>query len=211
MSCAFDLDHYRQLLDAIRAGGYRFASFDEEPRSGDLFLRHDVDLDLEAALTMSAVERDAGARATYFLMKTSVFYNLDSAEGARALEQLRADGHAVGLHPIWPSTETDDRFDRLLAWHNPDPAYMREPVDGLVNVMAEPYGANYRSDSNQGWREGCPHEELAAGDFDWLQLLIHPEIWVYPGGTMRETMEAMLDRERARRLEQLELDRIDLS
>ena len=27
LSCAFDLDHYRELLDAARAGGYRFADF----------------------------------------------------------------------------------------------------------------------------------------------------------------------------------------
>ena len=39
----------------------------------------------------------------------------------------------------------------------------------------------YRSDSNQHWRSGCPHEELRAGAFPWLQLLTHPEIWVYPG------------------------------
>ena len=39
----------------------------------------------------------------------------------------------------------------------------------------------YRSDSNQRWRFGCPHEELRAGAFPWLQLLTHPEIWVYPG------------------------------
>ena len=70
---------------------------------------------------------------------------------------------------------------------------------------------HYRSDSNQHWRSGCPHEELAAGAFEWLQLLTHPEIWVYPGGTMRETMLAMLDAERELRLDQLEADRIDLS
>ena len=48
----------------------------------------------------------------------------------------------------------------------------------------------YRSDSNQHWRSGCPHDELRAGAFEWLQLLTHPEIWVYPGATMGETMRA---------------------
>jgi hypothetical protein len=69
----------------------------------------------------------------------------------------------------------------------------------------------YRSDSNQRWRHGCPHEQLAARDFPWLQLLVHPEIWVYEGGTMAETMRSMLDAERARRLELLAEDRIDLA
>jgi len=70
---------------------------------------------------------------------------------------------------------------------------------------------HYRSDSNQHWRNGCPHEELAAGSIEWLQLLTHPEIWAYPGATMRETMLAMLDAERARDLERLAADRIDLT
>jgi hypothetical protein len=69
----------------------------------------------------------------------------------------------------------------------------------------------YRSDSNQHWRSGCPHRELAAGAFPWLQLLTHPEIWVYDGATMRETMESFLDSDRAARLEHLRRDRIDVS
>jgi hypothetical protein len=87
---------------------------------------------------------------------------------------------------------------------------MREPVDGLTNVMTAPWADVYRSDSNQHWRQGCPHEELRAAAFEQLQLLTHPEIWVYPGATMRETMLAMLDAERELRLRQLEADRIDL-
>ena len=78
--------------------------------------------------------------------------------------------------------------------------------------MADPWfdPETYRSDSNQHWRSGCPHEELRAGAFPWLQLLTHPEIWVYRGATMVETMNVMLDAERERRLEQLRADRIDL-
>jgi hypothetical protein len=88
---------------------------------------------------------------------------------------------------------------------------MREPVDGAVNVMEERFSSSYRSDSNQHWRSGCPHEDLGAGRLEWLQLLTHPAIWVYPGATMRETMLAMLDAERELRLVQLAEDRIDLT
>jgi len=213
MSCAFDLEHYRELLDAARAGGYRFAFFDREPAPGDLLLRHDVDLSLEAALTLAELEAEASAHATYFLMTRSVFYNLASPEGERAIARLRELGHRVGLHAVYPRLELDDRFDPVVAWHNPDPEFMAEPLDGAVNVMQTGYfdPNHYRSDSNQHWRNGCPHEELAAGSFEWLQLLTHPEIWAYPGATMRETMLAMLDAERARDLERLAQDRIDLT
>ena len=159
---------------------------------------------------MAELEADAGAAATYFLMTRSEFYNLDSASGEEAIERLRALGHRVGLHAVWPHVDRDARFDPVLAWHNPDPEYMREPVDGLVNVMEAPWADVYRSDSNQHWRQGCPHEELRDGAFERLQLLTHPEIWAYPGATMRETMLAMLEAERERRLEQLAADRIDL-
>jgi len=211
VSCAFDLGHYRELLEAAHAGGYRFSYFDHEPEAGDLLLRHDVDLSLEAALEMAEVEAEADAVATYFLMTRSEFYNLDAPSGVEAIERLRELGHRVGLHAVWPMVDHDERFDSVLAWHNPDPEYMREPVEGLVNVMEAPWADVYRSDSNQHWRQGCPHEELAAGAFERLQLLTHPEIWAYPGATMRETMLAMLDAERERRLEQLAADRIDLA
>jgi hypothetical protein len=213
MSCAFDLDHYRELVDAATAGGYRFAAFDREPQAGDVLLRHDVDLSLDAALEVAELEAQAGVQATYFLMTRSVFYNLASPEGERALARLRELGHRVGLHALHPHLDLDDRFDPVVAWHNPDPGFMREPIDGAVNVMQTPWfdPDRYRSDSNHHWRSGCPHEELAAGRFEWLQLLTHPEIWAYPGATMRESMLAMLDAERERDLERLLHDRIDLS
>ena len=212
MKCAFDLAHYGELLAAAKSGGYRFAGFDHEPAPGDLLLRHDVDLSLDAALTLAGLEAEAGVQATYFLMTQSIFYNLASPEGEHALGRLRELGHGVGLHAVYPRLELEDRFDPVVAWHNPDPEFMREPLDGAVNVMQPGYfdPDHYRSDSNQHWRSGCPDEELAAGSFEWLQLLTHPEIWAYPGETMRETMLAMLEAERGRDFERLADDRIDL-
>jgi len=210
VSYAFDLDHYRELLAAARTGGYRFSFFDRTPEPGDILLRHDVDLSLNAALEVAELEAESGAAATYFLMTRSEFYNLASPSGERALQRLRELGHRVGLHALWPRADLDERFDPVVAWHNPDPEYMREPVAGAVNVMEAPWADVYRSDSNQHWRQGCPHEELALGAFERLQLLTHPEIWVYEGSTMRETMLALLAAERERRLEQLRADRIDL-
>jgi len=212
LSCAFDLAHYADLLAAAKAGGYRFVFFDREPEAGELLLRHDVDLSLDAALELAELEAEAGAHATYFLMTQSIFYNLASREGERTLAGLRELGHRVGLHAVYPHLDLDDRFDPVVAWHNPDRDFMGEPLDGAVNVMQSGYfdPDHYRSDSNQRWRSGCPHDELAAGGFEWLQLLTHPEIWAYPGETMRETMLTMLDAERDRDLERLAEDRIDM-
>jgi hypothetical protein len=211
--CGFDLAHYGELLDAAAAGGYRCVRFDREPRPGDLFLRHDVDMSLAAAIAMAELEADRGVAATYFLMTRSQFYNLDSSDGERALTRLRELGHGVGLHAVHPDSTPDDRFDPVLAWHTPDPVWMSEPVDGVVNAYQPPWfdPDRYRSDSNQHWRHGCPHEELSDGAFSWLQLLIHPEIWVYEGATMRATMLSLIEAERAAMLRRMAENQIDLS
>jgi hypothetical protein len=216
--CAFTLDHYRTLLDAAQTGGYRFAGFDRPPADGDLIIRHDVDLSLEAAVRMAEVEADEGAWSTWFLMTRSVFYNLSSAEGEQAVVRLRELGGRIAHHAVWPRIDLDARFEPVVAWHNPEPAYQTAPIDGATNAMEAPWfdPARFRSDSNQQWKSrdrpvGCPHAELARGAHAWLHLNIHPEIWVYEGGTMRETMDSFLEAERAARIAQLEADRIDLS
>jgi hypothetical protein len=212
VSCPFDLEHYRELLQSAKQGGYRWAGFDRAPQAGDLILRHDVDLSLEAALAVAEVEAEEGAWSTWFLLTRSNFYNLDSAAGETAVARLRELGGRIAHHAVWPNVDLDDRFVPVVAWHNPDPEYMRAPIEGAANVMEAPFfdPEHYRSDSNQHWRHGCPHTQLAAGDFEWLQLLTHPEIWAYRGETMGETMRAFLDADRAVRLEHLRHDRIDL-
>ena len=212
MSCDFSFAHYRELLGAARQGGYRFAGFDRDPEPGDLILRHDVDLSLDAALQMAELEAAESAWSTWFLMTRSAFYNLASAEGERAIARLRELGHRIAHHAAWPNVDLDERFDAVLAWHNPDPDYMQTEVEGALNVMRAPFfdADHYRSDSNQHWRNGCPHLELAEGRFEWLQLLTHPEIWAYPGETMGETMRAFIAADAEARLELLRHDRIDL-
>ena len=213
MTCEFSVAHYGELLEAASKGGYRFAGFDRAPKRGDLILRHDVDLSLDAAIAMAELEAEAGVWSTWFLMTRSVFYNLASTEGERAIARLRGLGHRVAHHAVWPHVDLDDRFDPVVAWHNPDPTFMWTEIDGAASVMREPFfdTDRYRSDSNQHWRHGCPHDELAEGRFEWLQLLIHPEIWVYPGATMGETMRAFLAAEEKTRLELVRADRIDLT
>ena len=126
VTCAFDLAHYRELLEAAKAGGYRFAFFDREPEAGDLLLRHDVDLSLEAAIRLAELEAELGVRATYLLLKRSEFYNLAAPSGEAAIARLRELGHRVGLHAVWPEADWDERFDRVAArWWGPAVAARR--------------------------------------------------------------------------------------
>ena len=133
-------------------------------------------------------------------------------EGSAAIDRLRALGHRVGLHAVYPRVELDERFDPVVAWHNPDPEYMtcaarrRAQRDGArcgstrhVPVGLEPALALR-----------LPARGAPRGAFPWLQLLTHPEIWAYQGATMSETMSAMLDAERAWIWSGSRADRIDL-
>lgn len=216
--CDFSLEHYRELLESAKVGGYRFAGFDRPPREDDLIIRHDVDVSLDAAVRMAEVEAEAGAWSTWCLMTRSVFYNLLSPEGERAVARLRELGGRVAHHALHPYVDLDERFEPIVAWHNPELEYLSLPIEGATNVMGPEFydPPRFRSDSNHNWTyrgraSRCPHGELARGELDWLHLLVHPVIWVFDGGTMRETIESFLAAEREARLSHLHADRIDLS
>ena len=197
MSCAFDLDHYRELLEAARPAA-TLGALRLRAGGGDLFLRHDVDLSLEAALAMARLEHELGAHATYFLMRESVFYNLDSALGRDSIAELRDLGHAVCAARDLPARRQGRalRCRRRLAQPRPGVrARAGERLrqrhagavvhEGQVPLRLEPALA-----------ARLPARGAARRRVRWLQLLIHPEIWVYPGETMRETMHAMLEAKR---------------
>ena len=107
MSCDFSLAHYRELLRTAQAAGYGYAGFDRAPEAGDLILRHDVDVSLAAAITVAELEAEEGAWSTWLLMTRSIFYNLASVEGERAIERLRALGHRVAHHAVYPHADLD--------------------------------------------------------------------------------------------------------
>ena len=102
MTCAFTLEHYRELLGAARQGGYRFARFGEAPARGDLFLRHDVDLSLEAALeVLRAAGRCEGNEVEIHCALAEALHAAGEEEGARAaatrgLEVLHAAAVKLG-------------------------------------------------------------------------------------------------------------------
>ena len=96
MSCDFTLDHYRELLDAARAGGYRFAHFDRRARGRGICCSATTSTSRSTPRCgWPSSRRSAGASATYFLMTESVFYNLASSEGVAARSSASASS-AIG-------------------------------------------------------------------------------------------------------------------
>ena len=144
-------------------GGYRFAFFDRDPEPGDLFLRHDVDLSLDAAVGMAELEADAGATATYLLMTRERLLQPRLGRGrGRDRAPARARPPASGSTPPSRTSSSTTRFDPVLAWHNPEPRSCTSRSTAPSNAMEPRFFSpeHYRSDSNQHWRHGCPHAEL---------------------------------------------------
>ena len=176
MSCAFDLAHYRELLEAAQAGGYRFAHFDGAPGRGrpdPAPRRRPLARRRRSRWPSSRHERAPG---DVLPDDAIVFYNLDSTRGRRR-DRAAARARATASR-LTPSSRTRPRralrARRRLA--QPRSRVHARAVGRRVNVMQAPWfdPDHYRSDSNQHWRHGCPHDELARGAFEWLQLLTHP-------------------------------------
>ena len=69
-------------------------------------------------------------------MTRSVFYNLASSEGERAIARLRELGHRVAHHAVYPHVDLDDRFDPRRRLAQPrSRSTCRRRSTGAVNVM----------------------------------------------------------------------------
>jgi len=215
MTEPFTLEGYEALIAAMLARGYVLRSFaDAQPDERHLILRHDVDQSLEASVRLARCEAAAGWAATYFVLLRSEMYNLFSPAAARALAELRALGHAVGLH--LDCALYDGEFDALeiaaqresavleaileapvdmISFHRPAPGLV--PCDRVLAGRRNTYESQfvkemgYCSDSRGGWNRGHPLVHPAVAEGRALQLLTHAVWW---DGGARESPRQKLDR-----------------
>ncbi len=196
-ACPFTYDHYREILERLRAAGAAFIRFGEPLQERTVWLRHDVDLDPEATLPLAEVESALGATATYLFQVTSSLYNVLAPATAGVIRRLQELGHEVGLHlnlhAYTPgSSGPMDALARreagvlalvtgvpvrVVSFHRPAPAVLGQEIPGLISTYAPPYfrASKYLSDSEMHWREGCACHQ--AGSHLRLQLLTHAEWW----------------------------------
>jgi hypothetical protein len=198
---SFTIARYQSILDAAHAHGYSFGRFTEpEPRSpaAVVYLRHDIDNDIESARLMAELEARSGAVSTYLVMVRSVNYNPFTRANVARLRRIRELGHEVGLHFCSEEHEPGSlardpaaciRGDahllehalgapvRVFSFHNPSERDgFTVEVPGLVNAYAERFFADafYMSESNMHWRHGRPEDVLAAREHRVVQILVHP-------------------------------------
>jgi hypothetical protein len=202
----FSYDYYLRLLRAC-AGRFRLAPLRDyrEPSVADgpvMFLRHDVDVCLEAAVRLAEQEAEAGFTATYMFIPTSPLYDIVSAEGVARLRHIQELGHEVAIHfDILTSGVADPndgdallrRIDEQsalisnvtgapvesISFHRPLAIFLGGPdrLGGRVNAYSATLMQCYRSDSAGRWRNGNPLLELPQSAAPVAQLLTHPLWW----------------------------------
>lgn len=201
---------YRALLEALLERGYRVRGYDDvDPARPDLILRHDIDFWPEAALETSAIERDLGVSAIYFMLVGARVYDIDATETKDAIARLQADGHTVALHFDAARYDGDlDSLDRaaaaecatleqatgrpvpVISFHRPAPALLQHdaPLAGRPHAYQNRYfrEIGYCSDSRGKWRFGGPLDNDAVAAGRALQLLTHPIWWAHDDAGDRE-------------------------
>ena len=214
MTEEFSIRGYLSLVEKLRASGYTTTNFHEsDPEKRHLILRHDVDYDLESALTMAEAENAANIFSSYFLLVRSEFYNTLTPRGVTIVRRLQELGHEIGLHfdPSACQAHADHSFEdairtdcevleivtqtqiSLISFHRPGSQEVSSDavVAGLLNAYGDRFvrQTGYCSDSRGAWHYGHPLDHPSAKRGEALHLLVHPIWWV--GENMVEPEERL--------------------
>jgi hypothetical protein len=205
----WSLDKYCDLIDELTSGGRRLGWFSEPGDGSTILLRHDVDLDLDLALSHARAVAERSHFATYYFLLRGTTYNLLDEHGRDVVTVVRSLGHRVGLHvdaSLYPTTHLREgvlreisAFQGLvglaidsISFHRP----ATNPVDYDALQLPLPHSYErrffediaYVSDSRGSWNEP------ALPSSGSIQLLTHPIWWVGDHESSGERLQALLDR-----------------
>lgn len=197
----FTYKAYEAFLCLLKEHGYTttdYHNWEKFPRCA--ILRHDIDNDIEKALELAKIERDAGVKSTYFTLVTSDFYNVYSAKSEKLLHQIIDCGHEIGLHfdevryaefselqaAASIILEEAEFLGKIIgekvttvSMHRPSKMMLDADlqIPGMINSYGQVFfkGFKYISDSRKRWRE--PVDEIVESEqYERLHILTHA-IW----------------------------------
>jgi dTDP-4-amino-4,6-dideoxygalactose transaminase len=199
---------YRLLLREFQEAGYEFVEFGAAAslvgrRKPFVLLRHDIDMDLQRAARMAAIEAQMGIRASYFFLLRTEHYNVLSKDGSDCVNAILRLGHHLGLHfdcAAYPEAAAPDQiathihreasvlgswFGReisVVSFHRPSPQVLQgSPALSvpLLHTYMKQFveEIHYCSDSRGAFRYGYPTDSSAFRSTQPMQLLIHPIWW----------------------------------
>lgn len=197
----FNMESYRLFLMQALERKFSFELFDFESltkkrEKKSLWLRHDIDNDLGAAVEMARVESKMGVVATYFVMLRSPLYNLFGRTNHDMVKEILALGHHIALHYDASFHFNKDTFNQdvekevlvfdsmfgvkstAVSFHQPSQIILHNEVKlkKYVNTYdkEDMKDVFYCSDSSKNLRH-CLLDLLESQQY--IQVLIHPMWW----------------------------------
>ena len=217
---SFGIQFYHELLEKI-SNNYEIIGYEKVYEKNDkktLLIRHDIDVSLYDAVKLARIESQFNIKATYFIWLKSPFYNSLSIEHMDILKAIIELGHDIGLH-FDPLNYEEFSFEQnvseestilknlikkeitAISFHQPPRSLVRSEIKHISNLpqvyskyIFDTY--EYIADSNCVWSK--PIEKLLDGEFDKVQLLIHPEWWVNEGVENRYRILKSISKNRQR-------------
>lgn len=205
----FSYSYYEKILSIIKNNFETYLFFQAPQVLSNrnnkpiIFLRHDIDLDLEKALVMANIENRNNINSCYMIMTKCPFYSLQDDSSKSILNDLVQMGHEIGLHFDFTNSIEREKntvigdiekhiskeceilenviFQKIksISFHRPLQQFLRGPlfVESRVNAYSSELMNWYLSDSKGVWREGEPIQFLENPHKPLLQLLTHPIWW----------------------------------
>lgn len=198
----FTIEEYGWILERVRH--LRSAVFSEDRiGKGDMLWRHDVDIDMDRAVTMAKMEHERGICGTYFVLLRSEFYNLLEPRHMDSIRKIIALGHNIGLHFDARAYDIQEEADlegplasekrfleenlqksiNVFSFHITTPlllSFRRPSYAGMRNTYSEAFQSGhipYCSDSNGIWRHSRLKDFLEEHHEGPIQVLTHPVWW----------------------------------
>lgn len=194
----FTYTAYSSLLDSLRAHGYSFCDYHDyggHPRC--VIMRHDIDNQIDRALSLAELEAAQGVKSTYFVLLSTDFYNVASEKNRALIKRIQSLGHEIGLHydeVVYGSDESGESNVKHIikeaailseiietpvttaSMHRPSRRTLEADLEipGIVNSYGKTFFKDFKylSDSRRNWREPVL-DIIDSEEFDKLHILTH--------------------------------------
>ena len=95
----FSYKEYVSIIDWVKSN-YDIVNFDDITEDTDNFcvIRHDVEYSVQRAYNLAKLEESMGIKSTYLFQIRNNCYNTLSVQNVRAIQEMHAMGHSIGLH-----------------------------------------------------------------------------------------------------------------
>lgn len=196
----FTYENYNKIITGFLESGYNFRSFCSKDYTAlkNIYLRHDVDIDIWGSIELARIEEKNGVNSIFFFQPNAELYNIFSKECSEIIDKINKMGHEIGLHidaaffknqnDLYEYIcETHHYYSRYLplskviSFHRPAPFILNSEIriEGFINTYDKAFFKEiiYVSDSNRRefWKQENWNDALNSKKS--LQFLTHPIWW----------------------------------